>query len=173
MTEKLHYQDVFKTIHIPKSERRLALKTKDLFDIVHGEKEWDPSVHEHLSHVIDTHNASQVFWEFEDDDNRLYDRLALTIMKRGLTIALEHRDFNDKAVSIRQSLVISNGGFKVYNSDLGGRALLDQGSATPESIAIFKDNFIETTANLGLRRHIKRISTDQNESDSARFASAA
>src|SRR5665647_624900 len=105
MTDKFHYQDVFKTINIPKPERRLALKTKNLFDVASGNEVWDPAVYANLNQVIDSQNASQAFWEFKDDAHRTYDQLVLTLMKRSLTIAIQHRDLDTPNTSVRASLL--------------------------------------------------------------------
>jgi len=171
MTDRLHYQDVFKTINIPKTERRLALHAKTLFDVAAGAEPWNPNIYTHLSKTSDTISASQAFWEFENDDDHTYDRLALTIMRRGLTIAIEHRDFDQRDGRVRKSLRIGDGASKVYSSDLLGR--LDLGSSEEADVTSFKENFLQTAANLGLYHRIKHLRGDQNESDAAIFANAA
>lgn len=171
MTDKLHYQDVFTTINIPKPERRLAMKAKNLFDVAVGTEPWNPAVFTHLSRATDSINASQAFWDYENEDGHTYDRLALTIMQRGLTIALEHRDFDQRDARIRQTMLVSQGVSKVYTSDLLGRP--DMGETGEQAVTAFKENFLLTTANLGLYSRIQQLRTDQNESDSAIFASAA
>ncbi|MDB5179849.1 MAG: hypothetical protein JWN12_481 [Candidatus Saccharibacteria bacterium] len=175
MTDKFHYQDVFQTINIPENERTLALKAKNLFDVIldtDGDVDtWNSAVHLHLQKITDSESASQAFWEFEDDTNHLYDRLVLSIMKRGLIVALEHRDFDDRDAAIRQSLMISNGVSKVYTSNLRRRGVPDNGSTSELVIADFKRSLLDTTANLGLYHRIQEVR--QNESDSAILASAA
>lgn len=171
MTDKLHYQDVFQTINIPKPERRLALKAKNLFDVTNGVEPWNPNVYEHLRKTIDTENASQAFWEFENDNEHTYDQLVLTMMRRGLTIALEHRDFTTNEAPIRKSLFISGGVSKVYVSEL--RAQHNLGVASEQVVTDFKESFFQTTARLGLYTRTKHLQADQNESSSDILASAA
>jgi len=173
MTDTFHYQDVYKTINIPKTERRLAQKAKNIFDVATGAGAWDPNIYEHLSRVTDGESASQAFWDFEDDDNHAYDRLALTIMRRGLTIALEHRDFTNKPSGYRQTMLISQGVSKVYTTDLLRNGVQDLGSTSEESLLQFKSHFYETVADLGLYSQIKRLQMNQNESSSAILANVA
>lgn len=171
MTEKLQYHDVFKTINVPKTERRLALKAKDLLDSANGLNNPDPAVFAHLSRVTNQESAAQAFWDFENDEAASYDRIAITLMRRGLTIALEHRRFDNADNNARQSLILNNGEAKVYTTDLRRGGHMDMGVVSPEAILQFKNMFLETTANLGLYHRIQRL--DQNESSSATFASAA
>lgn len=171
MTDKLHYQDVFQTINIPKTERRLALRAKNLFDIAMGVEQWDPSIHEHMRKAIDNENASQVFWEFDDNDEKTHDLLVLTMMKRSLTIGLEYRDFKTTMLPYRKSLHLENGISNVYTS--GVRAGNGLGSSAETDVAAFKQVFFERAAHLGLYRQAVLLHTDQNESNSAIFARAA
>jgi hypothetical protein len=176
MTDKFYYQDVFKTINIPENERALALKAKNLFDVVldsktDAEEAQKLAIYEHLQKITDSENASQAFWEFEDDANHSYYRIAVTAMKRGLTIALENRDFDNRDTAIRQTIMISNGISKVYTSDLRTLGTPDNGSTSELVIADFKRNLLDTTAHLGLYHRIQAV--HQNESNSANFANAA
>ena len=171
MTDKLHYQDVFTTINIPKTERRLALKAKNLFDIAAGVEPWNPNIYAYLNKTTDSESASQAFWEYENDDEHSYDQLVLTIMRRGLTIALEHRDFTINEVPIQKSLLISSGVSKVYVSEL--RAQNNLGVASEQAVTSFKESFFETTARLGLYTYAKHLQADQNESSSDILANAA
>lgn len=178
MTDKIHYPDLFKTINIPETEKNLALEAQTLFGVANGAELWRPEVFAHMSTSLDNAMASQVFWNFENDSKHTYDRLVLTAMHNGLTIALEHRDFDHREASVRKSLIISQGVSRVYTSDLMRSGLLDLGSTSELAVASFKENLLETTAHLGLYRQIKQIhiglnETDQNESSSAIFASAA
>jgi len=174
MTEKFQYHDVFKTINVPKTERRLALKAKNLLDSANDLNNPDPAVFAHLSRVTNQEGAAQAFWDFEDDEAASYDRMAITLMRRGLTIAIEHRQFDNSDSNIRQSLILHNGEAKVYTSDLRRSGQMDMGVNAPEAILQFKNRFLETTASLGLYRHIQRLDeNNQNESSSATFASAA
>jgi len=175
MSEILHYQDAFEKINIPEPERELALIAKNLFDIAHNYDEWNPDVHPHLNRILDTENVAQASWERDELENnnfRTYDKLALTVMTRGLTIALQHRDLNANRL-IRTSLVMSDGASKVYVSSMRPDARLSNGSTAEQDIATFKDDFFETAASLGLYAHIQRLSAGQNESNSAILASAA
>ena len=171
MTEKLQHQDMFRTINIPKSERRLAMRAKNLFDATSDSEAWDPAVHARLMRTTQNSTAFQNFWEYDNEDRHTYDRLALTLIQRGLIIAIEHRDFDKQDERIRKSLLISQGVSKVYTSDLLGRP--DMGIADEGAVTLFKKDFLVTTANLGLYTHAKRLHSDQSESDSAIFANAA
>jgi hypothetical protein len=173
MTDKLHYPDLFKTINIPETEKPLALEAHNLFDVANGVVPWNPDRFTHMSKFIDSESASQIFWNFEDDANHLYDRLALTAMRGGLTVALEHRNFTNPAVSVRKTLIMSQGVSKIFTTDLQGRGGMDGGSKAESEIITFKQQLLETTARLGLYGHIKRLETDQNESSSAILANAA
>lgn len=174
MTEKLHYPDVFTRINIPKPERRLALKAKNLFDIVNGVEPGSQDIYQHLTDTNDTVNASQAFWRYDRDEDNSYDRLAMTIMNRGLTIAFQHRDVNNNTGPIRKSLIMENGISRVYAYDpIRARGGLENGSTAEQDIASFKQDYLETAARLGLYRHIQRIGAPQNESDAAIFAKAA
>jgi len=174
MMEKLQYHDVFKTINVPKSERRLAMKAKNLLDDANGLNDPNPEIFQHLSKVTNQESGAQAFWDFENDETAIYDRMVITMMRRGLIIALEHRNFANIDRSVRQSLILNNGAAKVYTSDLHRSGMLDMGSSSPESIQLFKNQFFQMTANLGLYHHAQRINRDdQNESSSATLANAA
>lgn len=175
MTDKFHYQDVFKTINIPKPERRLALQAKNLFDSAIGVEPWDPYISEHLQNVTDSEDASQSFWEFQNNDQRTFNRLILTLMSGGLTIALEHRRLDQNILPLRQSLYISRGASKVYTSGPRAHNPNDPANSSESTITSFKDSFYDVTANLGLYNRIKdlELEIDQNESSAAILASAA
>lgn len=171
MTDKLYYPDVFTTINIPKTERRLAVKAKNLFDVAAGAEPWDPNVYAHLNKVTDDRNASQAFWEYDHEDGHTYDRFVMTMMQRGLTLAIEHRDFDVRGSEMRKSLIIWNGTSTVHTSGIT-RAELHQ-SRSEFAVASFKHDFYEMAARLGLHHHVSRQMGDQNESDAAIFANAA
>jgi len=174
MTEILHYHDVFTTILVPETERQLALAAKTLLDTANNVNLADRTMSEHLSKVTNEQSAAQAFWDYENDEIARYDRLVITLIRRGLTIAIEQRLFDDASKGYRQSLILNNTKAKVYNSDLRRNGQMDLGSDSAESIQLFKDRFFYTTAHLGLQCYILQLDhTDQNESSSATFASAA
>lgn len=174
MTDKLHYPELFKTINIPEQEKHLALGAQHLFEIASGEKEWDPEAFGHMSRFIDTQSASQVFWDFENDDQHHYDRFVLTAMNNLLTFGIEHRDFDDRTVGYRKSMTLSQGFARVYMTDINGSGRFVGMPESEFTVEAFKRDFHATTiANLGLSRFIKRHSEDQNESSSAILANAA
>ena len=156
-----------------KRERHLALKAKNLFDVAAGAEQWEPNIHAHLSKVIDAPQCSQAYWEFENDEDHTYDRLVVTLAQRGLTIAIEHRDFDRIETDYRKSIILNAGRSKVHVSDLVNRGRLDQGSTQRHAISTFKRDFAQVTTNLGLFGHMDESSVDQNESSSAILASAA
>ena len=169
MTERMHYPDMFKTINSPKPTQDLVLFAHNLFQAVHGERGWEPGVHARLLKSVDTVNASQLFWEFENEEARQYDKLALTAMKSRLTIAVHHRDYADRGPSTIKSLVIEAGHTGVYNSNT-----LMNTQAEPEYDPIgFREILFETTANLGLQRRVAALRLVQNDTSSAIFANAA
>jgi len=170
MTDMFHYQDVFTNINIPKSGIDLTLQAKDLLDGAHNIN-WTPDVQTHLSKIVDTSEVSQAFWNFENDAEFTYDRFVITAMSRGLTLAAEHRSFNNATQSFRSSLRIENGGVAMHFIDLSKRGLVGERSTQSELVDKFNDHFVQVTANLGLQRHIQSL--HQNESNSATFASAA
>jgi len=170
MTDTIHYQDVFQTINIPETERHFALDAKDLLDSAHG-IQWQASVQTHLSKVLDTPEASQAFWEFENDAEFQYDRFVITAMRRGLTLAVEHRSFNRTGDTFRSSIHLENGQTSVHFSDLSRGGRLSERLTHVEAITQFDEQFTRVTANLGLTRRIQDL--HQRASDAASFASAA
>lgn len=174
MTDKLHYLELFTTINIPEAEKTLALEAKHLFDIAHGVEQGDAAIFSHMNSRSDTENASQIFWDYENDVDYIYDRLAVTIMRKALTVAFEHRDFNDPSVGVRKSLVLSDSGWtKVYATDLQNRGRFDIGSTELFDIQTFKDDLTRTVSNLGLYTQAKLRFTPQNESSAVILPNAA
>ena len=171
MTDKFNYQDVYKTINIPQKERRLATTAKDLLDSSYGMNGWRPEVFQHLSKLVDTPSATQAFWDFENDEQAEYDRLVLTLAGRGLTLAVEHRNFDRGQRGTRSSMHIENGISTVYFSDLQHGGYMGLGEKSREARDIFKWQFSDAIANLGLYSHIKALR--QNESNAAILANAA
>lgn len=171
MTDTFRYQDVFTEINIPESEKYLALQAKNIFDAVSGGDASDPNAFAHLSKVLETNSTSQAFWDYEHEDGHNYDRLVMTFAKESLTIAIERRDFDNRSASLRKSLVMSKGVSKVFETDLRRNRHFD--SAEESVVDAFKHDFFETAARLGLRNKISLIESDQNESSSAIFDSAA
>jgi len=178
MSEMFQYQEIFKTINVPKPERRLALRAKNLLDSANGLNEPDPMTYAHLSRVVTNREAGQAFWDYEDDEAATYDRLAITLMHHGVTIALEHRRFDRNNEAIRQSLLMGSGIAKVYTSDLLRSGSINNGDSSEIAVQQFKDQFFATAASLGLYHQIERrakvqLQLIQNESSEASFASAA
>jgi hypothetical protein len=170
MTDMFHYQDVFKTINIPKNERHLLHQSLSLFDSAFGTGKWSP----YLSRTVDNHNASQVFWERDETGARFYDRMVLSALDRGVTIAIEHRDFDVPEQSTRKSLLMGSGALVVFESNLRARGLLDNGSSSAEASHAFKEDFYKVAARLALYRGAGiQNPADQNETISAIFANAA
>ena len=159
MTDKLRYQDVFQTINIPQTELELALTAKDLLDGVHDTWNDQPELHRHLSRIVDTPEVNQAFWDFENDAEATYDRFAITVMGRGLTLAIEHRKFDASKETFRASMRIENGRSEIYSAERN------------TIVRPFNEQFAHTLANLGLYSHIRSLR--QNESSDAIFASAA
>jgi len=159
MTDMLRYQDVFQTINIPQTELELALTAKDLLDGVHDTWNDQPELHKHLSRIIDTSEVNQAFWDFENDAEAMYDRFAITVMGRGLTLAIEHRKFDASRETFRASMHIGNGQSAIYTAE-------HHNVTRP-----FNDQFVDTLANLGLYSRIQSLR--QNESNEAILANAA
>jgi len=177
MTEIFQYQEIFKTLNVPKPERRLALRAKNLLDSANGLNESDPMTYAHLSRVVTQTEAGQAFWDYDNTEEKIYDRMAITIMRHGLTIALEHRRFDQSGEATRQSLLMGNGISKVYTSDLMRSGRIDNGDDSEVAVQQFKDHFFQTAATLGLYHQIQRfdqidLEQIQNESSEASFASA-
>ena len=170
MTDRFHYQDVFQTINIPETERHLAFKAKDLLDSAH-DIEFAHDIHQYLSKVVDTHEVSQAFWEFENDAEFQYDRFVITAMRRGITLAVEHRSFNRTGDTFRSSLHLENSVASVHFSDLSRGGRLSERLTDPAAMTGFDEQFSRVTANLGLLQHIQSLR--QSDNDSASFASAA
>lgn len=177
MTDKFHYQDVFQTINIPKSERHIASQAKNLFDSAADPLVDGPFVSEHLYMMTDSEAVSQSFWEFQNNDEHTFDKLVLTMIHRGLTIAIEHRWLGQRTLPIRRSLHIAGGTSTVY--DRSAYRPVEPISSSELILASFKSDFIDVVANLGLYARIQQLETeltdltDQNESNSAILASAA
>ena len=159
MMEKLQYHDVFKTINVPKSERRLAMKAKNLLDDANGLNDPNPEIFQHLSKVTNQESGAQAFWDFENDAEAAYDRFAITVMGHGLTLAIEHRKFDVARTTFRASMHIENGRSVVYAAE---RHNVDK---------VFEAQFIDTVANIGLYSRVQALR--QNESSEASFANAA
>jgi len=159
MTDMLRYQDVFPKINIPETELHLALTAKDLLDGIHDRWNDQPELHQHLSRIIDTSEVSQAFWDFENDAEATYDRFAITVMGRGLTLAIEHRKFDAARTTYRATMRIENGNAIVYPGEHHNVS------------RSFESQFEDTIANLGLYRRVQALR--QNDSSEASFASAA
>jgi hypothetical protein len=174
MTDKLHYQDLFKTINIPETEKNLAFEAEHLFAVANGVEPWDETVFAHMSKFIDTESASQIFWNYENDDHHTYDRLAFTAMRSMLTIAFEHRDFDHSELGIRKTLTLSNGKSRLYVTDIARNGRIEASPSSDLTSESFKKDFYAVSvANLGLAAYIERMKATQNESDAAIFANAA
>ena len=171
MTDRVSYQDVFKTINIPEKERRIALTAKDLIDGAHSIDGWRPEVHQHLSKLVDTPEVTQAFWNYENDEEGLYDRLVITMIGRGLTVAREHRQFDTPRIATRSTLHIGNGTSSVYFSDFRNRGHIGDPETSKQALDIFRRQFSDTIANLGLYHRIHALR--QSESDAAILANAA
>jgi len=172
MIETLHSQDIFKTITIPHTEHHLAMCAKHLLDGAHQEA-LDLPIDEHLSRTVTGDQLTQAFWEYQNNEARTYDRLAITAMYNTLTIGLEHRDAHHTDQYIRSSLLMYNGISETYLTDAAAHGHAAMASRSEKSIQTFKQHFFTTTAGLGLSHQIQRLDQTQNESSSASFASAA
>lgn len=175
MNEKLHYPEAFTTINVPKTERRLAVRAFNLLETAFDTEQWNPEVHAHVSKLVDTKDAAQAFWEYENDEAHQYDRFVLSVMRNHMVLGIEHRDFTRRNEGYRTSLSIYNGTSHAYFNDIRRTVHPDRGSSEVDAITAFKGRFFETTANLGLYSHIQNAkgTRTQKESRSANFASAA
>lgn len=173
MTDKLHYPDLFTTINIPKTEVQLALKTKNLFDIAHVIDSWDPAVSKHLIRSPDNVNYSQLQWEYENTKQQTIDRLSILIIKRGMIIALEHKDRQDQSLENHTSISLSGGIARVFEYDIRRLNQNNEGSTAIPELTSFKQFYFQTAANLGLYHHIKEIHEVHNESNEAIWLNAA
>ncbi len=169
MTDTFYYQGVFQNINIPKKERRLALKAKELLDGAHAVGGWKPEVNKHLSQTIDTGEISQVSWNRHTEAE--YDRFIISVMGTGVRLAIEHRRFEASGGATRSSIHMENGVSKIYFSDLQNLGRIGVPETSQEAIGLFKWQFADTIANLGLYHRIQEL--HQNESNSAVLASAA
>ena len=169
MTDTFYYQDVFQNINIPKKERRLAIKAKELLDVAHAVSGWKPKINKHLLQTFDTKEISQAFWSRETEIE--YDRFVISVMGKGLRLAVEHRRLETSSVATRSSIHIENGVSKVYFSDLQNLSRIGVPETSEEAIGLFKWQFADTIATLGLHHHIEAL--HQNESNAAVLPNAA
>lgn len=169
MTDTFYYQDVFQNINIPKKERRLALKARELLDGAHAVNGWKPEINNHLTQTIDTGEISQAFWG-SDSENE-YDRFVISIMGKGVRLAIEHRRLGTAGGVTRSSIHMENGISKIYFSDLQNLNRIGVPETSKDAISLFKWQFADTIANLGLHHRIQELR--QNESNSAVLANAA
>ena len=169
MTDTFYYQDVFQNINIPKNERRLAIKAKKLLDGAHAVDGWKPEINKYLSQTIDSSEISQGFWNRNDEKE--YDRFVISVMGNGIRLAIEHRRIEAFSVATRSSIHMENGISKIYFSDLQNLGRISISETSKEAISLFKWQFADTIANLGLHHHIQDL--HQNESNSATLANAA
>ena len=178
MSEMFQYQEIFKTLNVHETERQLALQAMHLLDSANGVDDPELMTYAYLSKVVSHSEAGQAFWEYDNNEAATYDRLAITVMHHGLTIALEHRRFDRANEAIRQSLLMARGVSMVYTSNLSRSGSVDHGNSSDIAVQQFKDQFFETTASLELQHQLQRLDEIQleqiqNESNAASFASAA
>lgn len=165
------YEQLFNSVDLPESERLFAQKAFQLLSSVHSEDSLEPHMYQYLQKTTDNAQAVQAFWERDIYDEHQYDRLALSVMPNHFVIGVEHRVFTSGNTGVRTSLSLNQGGVRAYRT-IGG-AMPDRGSTSPESVQLFKQDYFETIARLGLKTHIQSLNTIQNESVSANLASAA
>ena len=173
MSEALSHQDILRGLNIPKTERQLALYAKQLLESAHSSDEFGAYPSHHLTHIVSNEDATQAFWEFNNESTGIHDRLAITAMNQFLTIGVGHRVSGHPALSVRSSILLYNGQSEAYLSNTKTGGYVDMGTRSGESIQTFEDQFLVTVAGLGLHGRIQRLNQIQNDSSSANFESAA
>lgn len=174
MTDTLHYPDMFTTINIPEPEQHIALIAKHLFDVAVNARPGNTGTHRHFTKLTDTAGVSQAFWHHENNTEHTRHSLVLSILGRGMIIALEHSDLDGESITIRRSLSIGGGVSRVYTTDPRNYVRVPMGSESQKDCDMFKDIFFETVVHLGLHRHIMELNGGaQNESRAAIFANAS
>ncbi|MBC7459217.1 hypothetical protein H7200_00690 [Candidatus Saccharibacteria bacterium] len=167
------YPEIFRNIDNPEHERSLAGVAKYLFDTAYDINHQDYSMHQNLLRLNDSPEVSQGFWEYKNNQTGTYDQMVISMMRRGIIIAIEHRIVNDRSQSFRASLAIYDSTSTMYTSDLAMTAHLDVGASSAEDLDAFQKKFFITTAQLGLQTHAIQRLSHQNDNSSATLASAA
>lgn len=169
------YHKTFEALEVHERDRTFATTAKSLFDAAHRAIEWDAQLFSHLNKLLDSPQASQLFFENETEDGRYYDRLAISALPNNLIVGIEHRDFQQGNNGYRSSVLMSHQYAKAYYSDVAG-VRQDTGSTERYAVEDFKNRFYAVTAAMGLFGHMKRLDTPepiQNDNVSASFAKAA
>lgn len=158
MTNAEQYSDVFTNINISPTSRAVALKAKGLLDLATGQvSDWE-SDNSHTSfRVSEQTSALQAFWDrvYDEDHELESDRLAITVMKHGLTVALEHRRRDIANQFPRETLFMSSTeGVKIFKSSYLLSAALHEPIDGQEAVEAFSHRFQTATAALGLHRRV-------------------
>lgn len=174
MSAELHHQELFNSINIPETERHLALKAKNLFDIFYGVAPWDLDVTRRLVEVTDYADLSRLQWEHENNEQQIYDRLSILVKRGGMIIALEHRDLKVPELGIQKTISLTGGMARVFEHDPRSMRQHGEGSTVPKDRDSFERVFyFQTAANLGLYNHIQGVHEAHIESSSAILPNAA
>ena len=169
MTNAEQYSDVFTNINISPTSRAVALKAKGLLDLATGQPgDWESDGNHTSFRLSEQSMALQAFWDKVYDTNSgiQSDRLAITVMRAGLTIALERRRRDDGIKVQRDTLFLSeNGDSNIYRTDhlFGYIQYPDSESGEGQN---FVGRFQDTTAAMGLHRRVIAMRSDYEDVDS-------
>lgn len=158
MTNAEQYSDVFTNINISPTSRAVALKAKGLLDLATGQpSDWESDGSHTSFRLSEQSMALQAFWDrvYDTDSELKSDKLVITVMKQGLTIALERRRRDSSDPYPRQTLFMNEAeGTKIYRSDHLARAQLAEPTHEVSVLEDFTERFQATAAAMGLHRSI-------------------
>jgi len=175
MTNAEQYSDVFTNINIGPTSRAVALKAKGLLDLATGQPgDWESDGSHTLFRISEQSMALQAFWDkvYDVDSGIQSDRLAITVMKAGLTIALERRR-RDQGIKVqRDTLFISEQGESaVYRTDHLFSYIQYPDSESGEG-QNFVERFQDTTAAMGLHRRVIEMYPEYSQPETYQTAAS-